>query len=222
MESNTLFASYLPIWDQLTQTQQNRLLSAVTVRHVDAGVCLSEGEDACVGLLLVKEGQLRAYMLSDEGREITLYRVLSRDFCMFSAGCMMSSLQVDITIECEKPSQLFVIPAGLWQELMTENPAVGLFTNEMMATRFSEVMWLFDQILWKSMDSRLAGFLMEESTMEGTLTLSLTHDKIARHLGTAREVVSRMLKYFESEGMISLSRGGLTIMDEKKLQKLIR
>ena len=97
---------------------------------------------------------------------------------------------------------------------------VANFTNEIMATRFSEVMWLMEQIMWKSFDSRLAAFLLEESDLEETERLKLTHEKIADHLGTAREVVTRMLRYFQGEGLVRLSRGMVELLDRKRLEKL--
>jgi CRP/FNR family transcriptional regulator len=81
-------------------------------------------------------------------------------------------------------------------------------------------MWLMEQIMWKSFDKRLAKFLLEEMVLEGTPSLKITHERIANHLGTAREVVTRMLRYFQSEGMVRLTRGTVDITDEKKLQRL--
>ena len=92
----------------------------------------------------------------------------------------------------------------------------------MMASRFSEVMWLVEQIMWKSFDKRLAEFLLEESALDGGDTLKITHDKIAAHLGTAREVVTRMLRYFQSEGMVALTRGSVELIDRKRLNMLAK
>ena len=103
---------------------------------------------------------------------------------------------------------------------MQESAPLSNFTNEIMATRFSEVMWLMEQIMWKSFDKRLAAFLLEESTLEGDNTLKLTHETIANHLGTAREVVTRMLRYFQTEGMVKLARGTVEITDAEKLRQM--
>jgi CRP/FNR family transcriptional regulator len=81
-------------------------------------------------------------------------------------------------------------------------------------------MWLMEQIMWKSLDRRLAAFLLEESALEGSPLLKLTHEKIASHMGTAREVITRMLRYFQSEGMVKLTRGTIEITDAKKLEQL--
>jgi len=89
-----------------------------------------------------------------------------------------------------------------------------------MSSHFSELMWLMEQIMWKSVDKRLAAFLLEECRLENTQSLKLTHEKIANHMGTAREVVTRMLRYFQTEGMVQLTRGAVEITDPKKLEDL--
>ena len=216
MELQALF----PVWDKLSDTQQNRILGSLTCRDIQKGTVIHNGSMDCTGLLLVKSGQLRAYILSDEGREITLYRLFDRDICLFSASCMLRSAQFDITIEAEKDTGLWVIPAEVYRGLMEESAPAANYTNEVMAARFSEVMWLVEQVLWKSMDKRVAAFLLEEGAIEGTARLSITHEAIARHLGTHREVVTRMLRYFQGEGMVKLSRGTVELLDEKKLAAL--
>jgi len=214
------FRDLFPIWDRLTDAQQSALASAAVLSRVKKGEIVHNGELRCTGVLLVQTGQLRAYILSDEGREITLYRLFDRDLCMLSASCMVNSLQFDITIAAEKDSAVWIIDPGVYKMLMQESAAMANFTNELMATRFSEVMWLVEQIMWKSMDKRVAAFLLEESAIEGTSQLKITHEEIANHLGTHREVVTRMLRYFQGEGMVKLTRGTVEILDEEKLQLL--
>lgn len=214
------FQNCFPIWDQLTPAQQARMLDSLYTRHVTKGTILHNGQLDCTGLLLVQSGQLRAYILSSEGREVTLYRLFDLDLCLFSASCIMRSIQFDITIEAEKDTDLWVIPADIYKDLMAESLPVANYTNELMSARFSEVMWRMEQILWKSLDKRLAAFLLEETAIEGTETLKITHETIANHLGTHREVITRMLRYFQSEGLVKLSRGTVTILQRKALEAL--
>ncbi len=133
---------------------------------------------------------------------------------------MMRSIQFDIHISAEKDAQLWVIPSQGYQEVMGQSAALAGFTNEIMGSRFSDVMWLLEQVMWKSFDKRLAVFLLEESAIEGNLCLKITHESISNHLGSPREVVTRMLRYFQSEGMVTLSRGSIAITDEAKLRAL--
>ena len=168
----------------------------------------------------MKSGQLRAYILSDEGREITLYRLFDMDMCLFSASCIMRSIQFEIIIEAEKDTELWIIPADVYKNIMNESAPAANYTNELMASRFSDVMWLIEQIMWKSLDKRVAAFLLEEAAIEGTYELKITHETIANHLGSHREVITRMLRYFQNEGMVRLSRGMVAVLDEKKLRAL--
>lgn len=210
----------LPFWRALTDKQQEMLLSAATQRSVAPGTVLHVGGRDCTGLLLLESGQLRVYSLSPEGREITLYRLLEGELCLFSAPCVLHSIRFDVTIEAVQPSAFWLIPAEVYSALMAQSAAVANETNEIMARRFSEVMWLLEQILWQSMDKRLAALLLEEAALGDCRTLKTTHEVLANHLGTAREVVTRMLRYFQSESMVQLSRGSVTIVDEAALQAL--
>ena len=214
------FASYFPVWSKLTSMQQSHILESARFRTVKKGTVLHNDSTECTGLLLIKSGQLRACIFSDEGREITIYRLFDRDMCLFSASCMLQSIQFDIQIEVEKDAEFWIIPPDVYKSLMEQSPAVANYTNEVMSARFSEVMWLMEQVMWKSFDKRLADFLLQESVLDGTNQLVLTHEKIANHMGTAREVVTRMLRYFQSEGLVSLSRGVVKIENEAALRQL--
>lgn len=214
------FSNYFPIWNKLTASQQALIQDSCVLRRATAGSILHNGSLDCLGLLLVQSGQLRAVMLSPEGREITIYRLFEQDICLFSASCVMRSIQFEITIEVEKDTELWIIPPDVYQTVMEESAAVANYTNEIMSSRFSEVMWLMEQVMWKSFDRRLAGFLVQESLLEGAPVLKITHERIANHLGTAREVVTRMLRYFQREGMVRLARGSVELLDEQGLCEL--
>lgn len=214
------FEQCFPIWRQLTEAQRERLRGSLARRAVKRGTVLYRGGGECTGVLLVKSGQLRAYILSEEGREVTIYRLFDRDLCLFSASCMMRSVQFDITIEAEKDTDLWLIPPEAYRQVMEESAPLSNYTNEIMAARFSEVMWLIEQVMWKSMDKRVAAFLLEEAAIEDAELLRLTHETIANHLGTHREVVTRMLRYFQDEGMVRLARGSVELLDKKRLEAL--
>ena len=214
-------ADYLPFYPKLSQQQQRQLLDSVEPMEAKAGTVVHNGSLDCLGLLIIRAGQLRVYTLSSEGREVTLYRLFDHDICLFSASCVMPDIQFEVIIEAEKDTKMWVIPSCLFKQLMEQSAPVANYVNQLMSSRFSDVMWLMEQIMWKSFDKRLAGFLLEESGLEGTPSLKMTHERIANHLGTAREVVTRMLRYFQSEGMVRLSRGEITITDENALRKLV-
>lgn len=215
-----LFAEYFPVWNKLTPAQQDKISNSLICRKAEKGTVIHNGSSDCTGLLFIKSGQLRAYILSDEGREITIYRLFDRDMCLLSASCIMRSIQFEITIETEKDTDFWIIPAEIYKQIMEESAALANYTNEIMAARFSEVMWLIEQILWKSLDKRVASFLLEESVIQNSNKLKITHEVIANHLGTHREVITRMLHYLQSEKMVALNRGTIEIINRKKLSQL--
>lgn len=214
------FQNCFPIWDQLQPYQQRQLLDSLALQSVKRGTIVRGGNADCAGLLLIRAGQLRALVYSEEGREITIYRLFDGDICLFCAPCVISAIQFDMTIQAEKDTEFWSIPSEVYQKLMAESAAVANYTNELMANRFSEVMNRMEQFMWKSMDKRVAAFLLQEASIEGTCELRITHETIANHLGSHREVITRTLRDFQSAGMVRLSRGMVTILDQEKLEAL--
>lgn len=215
------YLTYLSVWDKLSKSQQDTLINSAVNRKFKKDDLLHNGSGNCTGLILIISGQLRAFTISEDGREITMYRLFDRDICLFSASCIMNSIQFDITINAEKDTEVLVIPSEVYKSIMEVSAPLANYTNEIMASRFSDVMWLIDQVMWKSFDKRLAYFLLNEANIEDTNTLKITHETIGNHLGNPREVVTRMLKYFVNEGLISLSRGTIEIKDKNGLEKII-
>lgn len=216
------FEKHFPIWDQLQPHQQRLLLDSLTYQTVKKGTILRGGNTDCTGVVLICSGQLRALVCSEEGREITIYRLFDGDLCLFCAPCVIRSIQVDVTIQAEKDTAFWKIPSDVYQGLMTQSTAVSNYTNELMASRFTEVMNRMEQFMWKSMDKRVAAFLLQEASIEGTCELRITHETIANHVGSHREVITRTLRDFQGAGMVKLSRGLVTILEKEKLEALLK
>ena len=214
------FAAYFPVWDKLTPQQQQRISGVIEHRTVKKGTYIHDSSSECLGLVMVKKGQLRTYILSEDGREITFSRLFEYDVSLLSASCVMPDMQFNVMIEAEKDTEFWSIPACLFKNLMEESLAVSNYARDLLSSNFTELMWLMEQIMWKSFDKRLAAFLLEDSAIEESCSLKITHERIAGHMGTAREVVTRMLRYFQSEGMVKLTRGTIEITDKKKLESL--
>ena len=214
------FSEFLPFWDKLTLAQQEQIAQVAQYRCVDKGTHIHDSSAECLGLVIVKSGQLRCYILSEDGREITIGRLLDYDISLLSASCVLPDLQMNVMIEAEKDTQFWSIPACLFKNLTEESLPVSNYARNLISGNLSELMWLMEQILWRRFDKRLADFLLEEARLEGSLTLQITHERIAAHLGTAREVVTRMLKYFQSEGTVRLTRGAIELTDVQKLNTL--
>ena len=214
------YAQYLPFWDKLTPDQQQRIAGVIEYRTVSKGAHIHDSSAECLGLIAVRSGQLRTYILSPDGREITISRLFAYDVSLLSASCVMPDMQFNVMIEAEKDTRFWSIPACLFKNLVDESLALSNYSRNLLTGNFSELMWLMEQIMWKSFDKRLAAFLLEESQVEDSPVLKITHEKIANHMGTAREVVTRMLRYFQNEGLVRLTRGTIEITDEGKLTAL--
>ncbi len=214
------FTEYFPVWDKLPKAHQEWIADMIEFRSVTKGTQIHDSSAECLGLVLVKSGQLRSYILSDDGREITIGRLFEYDVSVLSASCVMPDLQLNVMIEAEKDTQFWSIPAYIFKKLMEESLAMSNYAWNLLSSNFSELLWLMEQIMWKSFDKRLAGFLLEEMNLEGNSVLKITHEKIAAHMGTAREVVTRMLRYFQNEDMVRLTRGTIEIIAEDKLEAL--
>ncbi|MCQ5129768.1 Crp/Fnr family transcriptional regulator [Butyricicoccus faecihominis] len=212
--------TYLPFWNRLTEAQQRLLQNAAREERYPARAVLHNGSADCIGFLLVTSGQLRAYLLSEDGKELTLYRLFERDICLLSASCMLRGIDFDITVEAERDTVVWHIPPETYKRLMDQSLAVAAYTNELMASRFSDVMWLMDQVMNKKLDSRLSALLIEEQALAGSDALHITHEQLAHHLGSAREVVTRVLKYLQGEGLVRLTRGTIEILDRARLAAL--
>lgn len=220
-ENLALMKSMLPFWDKLTDKQKQKLVEAAAPRIYRKGESIQSTSVQCAGLFLVRKGQLRIYIISETGKEITLYRLFDHDICIFSAACIMKNINFQVYVGAEQDSDVLLIPTEVYNQLNQTCIAVSDYTNQLMASRFSDVMWVMEQVLFTSFDKRLAHFLLEQSSIDGTDELEITHEAIANHMGSAREVVTRMLKYFQDEGMVKLSRGVIKLTDRKKLTKLI-
>lgn len=212
--------SALYFWDKLNDAEKELLKNSIEPAHHKAGEDIHAGSNDCVGILLVKSGELRAYMLSEDGREITLFRLYAGEVCVLSASCILKNITFEVHINVVQDSEIYHISVSAYQQLIDQNIYVENFSYKAAIDRFSDVMWAMEQILFMSFDKRLAIFLISEAAKSSTDTINLTHEQIAKFMGSAREVVSRMLKHFSNDGLVELSRGGVKILDKKKLRAL--
>ena len=213
------FETYFPFWNELSSQDRDRLSQCAVEAHYDRGASV-QSTGGCSGLFLVCSGRLRVYILSEEGKEITLYRLEPGDVCMLAASCVLQSITFDVFVDAELPSDCYRVDTGVFGEIMERIPAVKIFALETTVQRFSEVMWVMQQLVFMSMDQRIAIFLLDEANRTGTQTVNLTHEQIARHLGSAREVVTRVLKHMVADGLVELSRGGVAIKNKSALLHL--
>lgn len=210
----------LNFWSNLDEKDKNLIINNSIIRKFEKNEAIHNNLNSCSGVLIVKSGIIRTYLLSEEGKEVTLYRVNKGETCVLSASCAIKNINFDVHIDSETISEIISIDINVINKL-SKNLHVENFLLKQTVNRFSDVMFAIEQILFLKFDQRLASFLLDESYRNEKSVLTLTHEQIAKHLGTAREVVSRMLKHFSKEGYVMLSRGKITILNNSALEKLI-
>jgi len=215
----SVYSEMFPFWSEISDEDKDHICNNSLALSYPKGCRIHDGNE-CSGVIFVKSGCLRVYILSEEGREITLYRLHSGNMCMLSASCVIQAITFDVNVDAEENSECYVISGSAFAAVSERDPKIKIFALETAVSRFSDVMWVMQQILFMSMDKRLAIFLSDESSRTGSDTVLLTHEQIAKYMGSAREVVSRTLKYFVSDGIVELSRKGVKIIDKKRLKAL--
>lgn len=214
-----VYRDIFPFWTEISKSDRDFICQNSYALTYPKGTNLHNGNE-CSGVIFVRSGSLRLSMMSEEGKDITLYRLHKGDMCMLSASCVLQTITFDVLVDAEENSECYVISGSAFAEVSARNPKIKIFALETAVSRFSDVMWVMQQILFMSMDKRLAIFLTDETARTKSDTVTLTHEQIARYMGSAREVVSRMLKYFANEGIVDVSRGGVKILDKKRLRQL--
>lgn len=219
MEFDVVYDKCFPFWRKLSEVDREFLCENSVEEHFEKAQAVHNNTE-CSGLYIVKEGRLRLYMLSEEGKEITLYRLVPGDICMLSASCVLQSVTFDVYVDAEEESDCYKINAPAFNRISEKVPAVKIFALETAVSRFSDVMWVMQQIVFMSMDKRLAIFLLDDLQISETDMITMTHEQIARHLGTAREVITRLLKHMAADGILEVTRRGIRIADKKKLRSI--
>lgn len=210
----------LPFWKLLTDSEKELVRQNAVIRLYKKGTRVYSSERECLGMLFVMQGEMRTYLLSEEGREVTLFRIYPNDLCVLSASCVISQISFDTQMSAQKDTEALIIPPNIVLLLKEKNLSVRCFLYELATKRFSDVMWAMQQILFKRLDQRLALFLMQESQRLGTDTIHMTHEQIAQQISSAREAVARMLKQFSEDGLVELKRGAIRLLDQKGMKAL--
>lgn len=210
--------SLLPFWSGLEAEEQELLVKGCFAVNYEKGTLMHRCEQDCSGMMLVTKGQLRSYIVSEEGREVTLFRVRENDICVLSATCLMDAIVFDVLIDAVEETEVITLPSVLLSTLLEKYPKIEAYLYKTATERFSEVVWTMQQLLFLSIDQRIAIFLWDEMNRTKATTIYLTHDEMARYIGSAREVVTKVLKYFAQEGIVALGRGKIEILDKKMLK----
>jgi len=211
-----------PFINEMEQIKLDELLNRMNIAQYPKGTVLLEEGHTCQDIAFVLDGSIRVYKLSSDGKEVTLYRIGRGDTCVLIVSCLMGNNEYPAVAEVEEPVTLMTLPASYFKELFHNSPSWQEFVFRSISQRLTDVMMVVEQIAFKSMDKRLASFLYEKLDAADTkLVIEVTHEDIALELGTAREVVSRVLKDFEKKAIVELSRGKIYVKDKQSLKKII-
>ena len=215
-----IYRDIFPFWNKISEEERSIICDNSVALSYPEGATIHDGTE-CSGMFFVRSGCLRVYIMSDEGKTVTLYRLHEGDMCMLAASCVLQTVTFDVFIDAEENSECYIVGGSAFERVSENNPDIKIFALETAVSRFSDVMWVMQQILFMSFDKRLAIFLLDESSKNGSDNIKMTHEQIAKYMGSAREVVSRMLKYFVSEGLVTASRSdGIHIIDKRRLRGL--
>ena len=221
METINRYLEKLPFWGRLSIDEQELVKKYSSIQKYEKGRLIHGCDSNCLGMITVLKGSIRTYMMSDEGREITLFKLYEKDTCVLAASCIISQITFDTFMTAEEDCDILVIQASAFLQLIEKNIYVKCYMYELSTERFSSVMWSMQQILFMKFDQRLASFLMEEYERTGKNEIKMTHEQIAQNTSSAREVVARMLKRFAADGLVEIKRGTIRLTDVEGLRDII-
>ena len=211
----------LPFWKQLSEEEKELFSVNSRICKYEKGHVFHNSGKECLGMLMLLSGEMRVLILSDEGREITLYRLYAGEICGLTASCVLNCITFDTQMTVSEDCTALILSSPAFEKLIRENIYVRCFMYELLSDRFSSVMWTMQMILFKGFDKRLASFLIEEYERTGGKSVRMTHDQIAEYTNSAREVVARMLKRFAAEGLVEFKRGCITLKNIAELKALL-
>jgi len=222
MPYNTLVRNFIDDFNGFTDTDINLIERGAYLQSVNSGSILHNNGSACTNVYFVVKGRIRLYRVLPNGKEITLYRIRENEMCLFSMACILEHEPLDAIAYVEKPTELLVFPENVIMTLMDQNREFRNFLFKRLLKSLSEVMYLVEELTFQNMNQRLARYLILQIQENKNLNLKIknTHDQIALELGTAREVISRLLKELEMESIVLLSRGMIHIKNMEMLKKL--
>ena len=210
-----------PFWAYLAQEQKNLLLDQIRQVSYKSGEAVISEQNNCLGVLFILHGILRVYLLAEDGRQITIYRLHAGEPCVLAASCALTAITFDVQIDAEEDCELLLLPTSVFSRLMEENIYMEAFAYRLTTEHFSSVMGAMERIFFMTLEQRVAAFLIDESAELGSPSVPFTQEKLAMAIGSAREAVSRILNQFSKEKSVALSRGCIQLLDKNALhQKL--
>jgi CRP/FNR family transcriptional regulator len=215
------YRSNLPFWEYLAESDQESIVDNTKILFFRAGAIIHNGADKeCPGVYVVKKGRTRVYISSPDGRELTIHHVLDNEIHAFGFDCVLDRIIYSVSMETETDCEIVLISKYVLQRLYDTNAAVKNSVTQSLAVRLHLILNLLETIAFSSVGNRLANLLIAQRKLADSPVIKITHTKIAAEIGTVREVVTRLLAHLQTEGVVALSRGSITINDLQKLTKI--
>lgn len=209
----------LPFWKDLTEDQMVQLIKNTLVSRYKKGDMVFNPLKRQAGLKLIRSGVVNIFMASQKGG-LLLYRLMGGEVCVLSIFSLLKQFDWDIYMEAEQNAEVLTIQEAYYMQLSEEAPVVRNFNQEILIRRLGEVAHAASHAALAPTEERLARFLIMYQQQNGGNQVAVTHEEIAKSIGTVREVVSRTLKQFEDKGLVRLGRGNVTILDNERLMSL--
>jgi CRP/FNR family transcriptional regulator, anaerobic regulatory protein len=204
-----------PAFATMTREALDRVLAGAVVRTVPAGAVLFDEKSACQAFPMIVEGSVRVVKTAPSGRELQLYRVLPGESCILSTGCMLGSAPYSAKGIAELELTFVALPPALFHKLIAEHEPFRNYVFGLFAERITELMQLVEAVAFHKLDQRLATLLLGKGK-----TIHTTHQQLADELGSVREIVSRLLKTFAEQGLVSIGREEIEIVNPALLRRL--
>ncbi len=211
----------LPFFEKLSDDERQTVAANCQLIGYDKDAVLHSQSGECLGMVVVISGRLRVSMQSREGKEVTLYFLEEGDVDVLSASCVINQLTFDTQMVADTAARVMILPASALSKIHETNIYLQNFVYEVSLNRFSDVMWTMQEILFLKVDQRIAGRLLDEYARTDSTTVRITQETLARDISSAREVVTRVLKNMEKEGLLSLGRGVIELADPEGLQGMM-
>ena len=196
MSKDQYLKETLPFFKDLNDEEKNELISKSFIGKYEKGELVHSKNSSCTGLLITMSGNL-----------------YDRDVCMLSASCAFQNITYDVNLEAQNDASAIIIDSSLLKKLSQSNINVMNYILSLTQDKLSEVMYVLEQATFFSLDERITDYLLEQGRYQDSNILYITHENIANELGSSREVISRILKKFEKEGKIEVSRGKIKLIN---------
>lgn len=214
------YVEHFPFAEFLRPEERKMLEDAGSIRVFGKGCLIDSTYRSRYGFLYVISGGIRVCVVSEEGREVTLYRVNSGECGVFAAQKVLDSANLNLNVIASERTEVLLVGAVTFARLTEQNIYVKNYSYETITKRLASSLWVMQQIVFTGFDRRLATFLLEESERTGTRELWLTQEEIAQNVNSAREVVARMLRRFADSGIVEVRRGSVYLKAPERLREL--